>query len=125
MDSLTRRQCASLRLTCKSFVIGGCCVRFENEPDYKAGLASQFRELMPRDPVRGRLPVAWTPVNKLYKLRLPADIIEDRALTGKQDESVNGFQLFRVEVDLNSIFQLHGKPGPFFFCADMLDDTGL
>jgi hypothetical protein len=88
-------------------------------------LAPQFCELTPGNPTRGRLPIAWTPVNKLYKLRLPADIIEDRALTGKQDESVNGFQLFRVEVDLNSIFQLHGKPGPFFFCADMLDDTGL
>lgn len=80
---------------------------------------------MPGVPIRGRFPVTWTPVNKLCKLRLPADIIEDRALTGKQDESVNDFQLFRVEVDLNSIFQLYGKPGPFFFGADMLDDARL
>jgi hypothetical protein len=38
---------------------------------------------------------------------------EDRALTGKQYESVNGVELFRAEPGLDSIPQPHRKFGPF------------
>jgi hypothetical protein len=53
-------------------------------------------------------------VDKLCESRLSAHMIEDRALTGKQYESLNGVQLFRVEAGQDSISQLYRKFGLFF-----------
>ena len=91
----------------------------------KLARARQFSELAPDNPIRGAYRLRGLPSKDFTKLRLPADIIEDRALTSKQDESINDFQLFRVEVDLNSILQLDRKPCPFLFGADMLNYTWL
>jgi hypothetical protein len=59
-------------------------------------------------------------VNTPYKALLPAQRIEDRGLTGKKNEPVNGVQLFRVEAGLETNSQLPGKSRPFF-----LGGTGL
>jgi len=43
----------------------------------------------------------WCSVNKLCESRLSAYMIEERALTAKQYESVNGVKLFQVEAGLD------------------------
>jgi hypothetical protein len=53
-------------------------------------------------------------------------MIENRGLTGKQYESVNGVKLFRVEMDLHMIQQMYGKIGPFFpWCTTKLETASF
>jgi hypothetical protein len=57
-------------------------------------------------------------IGRLCDSQLSARIIENRTLTGEQNESVNRVQLFRPEVDLDVIPQMYRKIGPFFLgCA--------
>ena len=56
----------------------------------KLVLLRQMCDVTPDHPIRVRLPVAVVFGNKLCESRLSAHMIEDRALTGKQYESVNG-----------------------------------
>ena len=62
---------------------------------------------------------------RLCESLLSAHIIEDRSLTCKQYESVNGLQLFRIEVDSDPIPQLYRKLGPFFLCTTIPESTLL
>jgi len=59
-------------------------------------------------------PRSATGIRKFCEWPLSAQMVEDRPLTRKQYEPVNGIQFLRVEAALESIPQLSRKFGPLF-----------